>query len=238
MVAPSNLNAKAVEKAISKPVTVIETPFILETEYLDDSFYQTHLKNKKYLLFFGTIGLMKGCGTIAEIIYDVLQHDPNLSFVFVGKDTGYLGYEGVSIMDTIRENAKEHSTRVIHLNRLTHQYLYPIIANAYAVVLPSRVDNMPNTCLEAMGHKKIVIGTDGASFEQLIVDGVSGFLCQKDNPQDLLLKIKQVLSLNSEDKLNIEQKAYERIKELQPEKVVNQLVDFYRRVIASFNNKT
>ncbi len=232
--APSQLNAKAVEEAIGKPVKVIETPFILETTDLNDSLYQANLKDKKYLLFFGTIGLMKGCGLIAEIIYSVLQKNPDLYFVFVGKDKDYLGFEGKSIMDQIKENALEYQDRVVHFNKLTHDYLYPIIGHAYAVVLPSRIDNFPNTCLEAMAHKRVVIGTKGASFEQLIIDGVSGFLCEKDNAKDLLKTIERVLQLDPEYKAKVEEKAYQRIEELSPEKVVNELVDFYRKVINAF----
>lgn len=233
--APSQLNAKAVEEAIGRSVTIIETPFILETTDLNDSLYQTYLKDKKYLLFFGTIGLMKGCGLIAEIIYPLLQNNPDLHFVFVGKDKGYLGFQGKSILEQIKENAADYQDRVIHFDRLTHDYLYPIIAHAYAVVLPSRVDNFPNTCLEAMAHKRVVIGTQGTSFEQLIMDGISGFLCEKDNAQDLLKTINKALKLNPEDKAKIEEKAYQRIEELRPEKVVNELVNFYHQVIDNFN---
>ena len=234
---PSLLNAKAVEEAIGRPVKVIETPFILETKSLDDRFYQEYLKDKIYLLFFGTIGLMKGCGLIAEIIHDLLQNYPDLYFVFVGKDKGYSGFKGKSIMEQIKKNAAEYQDRAIHFDRLTHDYLYPIIAHAYAVVLPSRVDNFPNTCLEAMAHKRVVIGTEGTSFEQLITDGVSGFLSEKDNAEDLLKTIGKVLGLSAEDKAKIEEKAYERIQELRPEKVVNELVDFYRQVIEEFYTK-
>ena len=42
--------------------------------------------------------------------------------------------------------------------------------------LPSKVDNLPNTCLEAMALKRVVIGSrTAASFDQLISDGVNGF---------------------------------------------------------------
>lgn len=235
--APSYINAKAVEEAIGRSVTVIETPFILETTNLNSSLYEANLKDKKYLLFFGTIGLMKGCGLIAEIIYPLLKNNPDLFFVFIGKDKGYLGFKGKSILEKMKDNAKESQDRIIHFDRLTHDYLYPIVAHAYAVVLPSRVDNFPNTCLEAMAHRRVVIGTEGTSFEQLIVDGVSGFLCQKDDPEDLLRKIEQVIGLTPEQKTFIETKAYERIQELKPEKVVNQLVEFYRKIIKEYYSR-
>lgn len=232
--APSQLNASIVEKVIGKPVSVIETPFILETDNLDYSIYTETFRNKKYLLFFGTIGVMKGCGLIADIINPLLTQNSDLYFAFIGKDTNYLGYQGIRLVKKIRENAGKNQDRVIHIEPLNHSSLYPIIANSYAVVLPSRVDNFPNTCLEAMAHKKIVIGTQGTSFEQLITDEVNGFLCQKDNPQSLLAIIEKVLNLTEPQRLEIGEKAYQRIQDLKPEKVVNQLVDFYRQVINDF----
>lgn len=234
---PSKLNARTIEKIVRKNVEVIETPFIIETESLNHSIYKEYLEGKQYLLFFGTIGIVKGCGLIAEIIYSLLAFKENLFFVFVGRDKGYLGFHGKSPMDEIRENAGENKGRVIHFDRLTHDYLYPIVSNAYAVVLPSRIDNFPNTCIEAMGHKRIVIGTNGTSFEQLIEDGVSGFLCENDNSQDLLRVIKEVLNLTEEKRLEIGEKAYQRIQDLQPEKVINQLVDFYRQTSNDFHSK-
>jgi glycosyltransferase involved in cell wall biosynthesis len=235
--APSLLNAQAVEQAIGRKVKVIETPFVLDTTELDESIYTAYLKDKKYLLFFGTIGLMKGCGLIAEIIYTLLNSHPELYFVFVGKDKGYLGFKGKSIMERIKENASEYAERAIHFNRLNHEQLYPIVANSWAVVLPSRIDNFPNTCIEAMAHKRIVIGTQGTSFEQLIEDSANGFLCEKDNSQDLLKTIEKVLALSAEEKSKIEDRAYARIEELKSEKVVNQLIDFYRQIIADFHAK-
>ncbi len=68
------------------------------------------------------------------------------------------------------------ASRLVLIDNLPHRQLYPIIAAARLVVLPSLVDNLPNACLEAMGLGTAVIGTTGASFEELITDGVNGFL--------------------------------------------------------------
>jgi glycosyltransferase involved in cell wall biosynthesis len=46
------------------------------------------------------------------------------------------------------------------------------------VVTPSRVDNCPNTCLEAQALGKIVIGTRQSSLEELVDHGVTGFLAE------------------------------------------------------------
>ena len=57
------------------------------------------------------------------------------------------------------------------------------------VVLPSLIDNFPNACLEAMGLGKVVIGTVGTSFDELISEGTTGFLVSPNNPEALADKI-------------------------------------------------
>lgn len=223
---PSNVIAKAIEKDINRSIRIIETPFLLDTIDLNDELYRLYLKDKKYLLFFGSIGLLKGADLIAEIIDQLLSNHPELFFVLVGK--------GVEWAERIKDNASRNRERVIYFNKMAHDRLYPIISNAFAVVLPSKIDNFPNTCLEAMAHKKVVIGTKGTSFEQLINHGVSGFLCKSNDSKDLFKTIESVLNLTDEERKKIGDKAYERIQKLRPDNVVKELLDYYVEIISKF----
>lgn len=225
---PSKIIASVVEKLVNKQVKIIETPFILDTDKLDEKIYQDLLKDKKYLLFFGRVGPLKGVKVIAKIIYNLLEINKELYFVFVGTNEHD---ENGSMIEQVYNSAKHHKDRIIYTNKLRHEQLYPIINNAFAAVLPSRIDNFPNTCLEAMVHKRVVIGTKGASFEQLLNDGESGFLCNNDDPDDLLLTIKKVLNLDDKNRQQIGEKAYLRVQQLKPEIVVSQLLDYYETII-------
>src|SRR5581483_2960293 len=51
-----------------------------------------------------------------------------------------------------------------------------LVRHARLVVLPSLYENMSNAALEAMALERPVVGTRGTAFEELIEDGVSGFL--------------------------------------------------------------
>ncbi len=230
---PSRMIASITEKEINKKIEIIETPYVEESAALDSSLYEQQLKDKKYLLFFGSIGLIKGSGTIAEIIYDVLQQHPHLYFVFVGKSL-HSSDKSMNMIQYIKHRSKEHANRIIHFDKTPHNKLYPIISNSLFCVLPSRMDNFPNTCIEAMAHSKIVIGTLGNGFEQLINDGDSGFLIKVDNHKQLLETINKVLSLSQEEKKRIENNALQRVELLKPEKVVVQLIDFYKKIINNF----
>jgi glycosyltransferase involved in cell wall biosynthesis len=222
LIGPSRLLADVVEKATGRPVSLIESPFVPLAGELDDSIYRQHLATRRYILFFGTIGLLKGVRCLAEILDPLLSHYKDLQVVFVGKDGRYLERP---MLEYVRTQAGEHCDRIIHFDRMPHETLYPIIDGADAVVLPSRVDNFPNACLEAMSRGKVVVGTRGASFDQLITDGESGFLCEIDDRKSLLAAVRR--ALDTEHKVEIGERARARIDELCPERAGARLVEVY-----------
>jgi len=231
---PSNMLAKYLEKEIynnKKKIKVIETPFLLETTQYDFKIYdeiKTKVKENKYILYFGRLGLWKGTIDIADMIYELLGKYKSIYFVFIGKDKQY---KDKPVINYIIEKAGKYKDRVIYYKNITHNKLYPIIQNAYCVVLPSRIENLSNTVIEAMAFKKIVVATNGTSFEQLIDNNVNGFLCEPTNPKNLLYTIEKTLTLNEKQKKEIEEKAYIRIEKLKPEYVVNELIDYYKEII-------
>jgi len=228
---PSNIIANIVQNAIKKKVDVIEPPFYLENTEMDYSFYNNNLKDKKYLLFYGTIGAMKGCKEIAEIIYEILKNN-ELFFVFIGSSENE---HSKMISSLIIKNAKEYKERTVFYSPLKHSILYPVIKESIAVVLPSRIDNLPNTCLESMAMGKVVVGTRGASFEQIIEEGKNGFLCKPYDKNDLLKTIKKVLELSEQDKIKIGNSAKERIMQLDPKITVNKLLEYYKKILSEKN---
>jgi glycosyltransferase involved in cell wall biosynthesis len=228
---PSRMIDEAVARSVGVQVELIESPFLMDTCTADDTAYREialELKDRQYLLFFGSLGLLKGIKIIGDMIYRLFQRYPDLCFVFVGKD---LGLKGCSAIEYVRKQAGRYHERVIYRDKLRHDRLYPIIEHARLVVLPSRFDNFPNTCVEAMAFKQIVIGTRGTSFEQLITDGVNGFLCEKDNPESLLEVIDSAMRLPSARCREMGEKAYQRTLELSPKIIVNKLLSIYTRAI-------
>lgn len=230
---PSKMTAAITEKLINKNIEIIETPFIQPTDVLDDSLWRKYLLNKKYILFFGSIGLIKGVGTIAEMIFELLEAQPDLHFVFVGKKLNN-EIKGIPVWDYLIEKSKHLKDRIIHIEPLKHPQLFPIIQGSQCVVLPSRIDNFPNTCIEAMANSKIVIGTIGNGFDQLIENEKSGFVIPVDDSKALLETIIKVLHLPSDQKQKIELNAKNRIDLLNPDIVLNQVLDLYKQTIKSF----
>ena len=227
---PSLFLADYLGKKMNKKVEVIESPFINHQIEYNDSIYKSILLNKKYLLYFGSIGLYKGIKNIANILPTLLTKYKDLYFVFVGNN---MRYNGETMMDYVWKKAENYRDRIIYLGKLKHNYLFPIIDNAFAVILPSLIDNLPNTCIEAMADGKIVIGTKGASFDQLINDGENGFLCEINNDESLLNKIERILSLDETKRKEIEKNAEKTIKRLSPNSIIQQVLRFYNSVLSN-----
>ncbi len=120
--------------------------------------------------------------------------------------------------------------RLLIVENLPHSSLYPIIDRARLVVLPSMLDNFPNACLEAMGLGKVVIGTTGTTFDELIGDGVNGFLVPPDNPQALADKM---IAAWTEPRLaEMSAAAKEQMLQFAPEQTIPSLLSYYSEVIA------
>ena len=74
----------------------------------------------------------------------------------------------------------------------------PIIAKSDCIVLPSYREGMPRTVLEGMSMAKPIIATDTPGCRQTVDSGVSGYLVEVGNSQDLSDKMFRFMALNDE----------------------------------------
>lgn len=228
IISPSNIMAKEYGRDVRRRVKVIESPFLKDVNKEDDSIYKEKFLGKKYMLFYGTLYEVKGILVIANIISKVLEKNSDYYFAFIG---GVQKYKGKSFLKIIKESAGEYCNRVIHIGSLDHEKLYPIIKHSDFVVLPSLMENLSNACIESMSFGKVVIGTDGTSFEQLIVDGESGFLAIPNNAESLYEKITAAINLEENNKIRMQKNAKKRVEKLQPDKAVSKLLRYYQFII-------
>jgi glycosyltransferase involved in cell wall biosynthesis len=232
LISPSNWVGAYVSEKFARPVEVIESPFVPTARHPDDSIYRKHLTGiTKYGLYFGSLTKYKGIYVLAESLKKFLEERPDYHFVFVGRDM--YGDPGDPHWQRICRVVGRSQDRLHRLESLPHNQLFPIVEHAAFVALPSLADNLPNTALEAMATGKVVIGTDGRSFEQLIKDGISGYLCQPGDSESLLVAMRRASELSNVKAAAMGEKARARIDLLRPEIAVAKLVDFYREVIAA-----
>lgn len=230
IVSPSKALGNAYGAETNRKISVIETPYYTADAIReDDTLYKKKLENKKYFLFFGRISPDKGLNTIARVLKQILNKYPEHDFCFAGD---IFMREKENIMQNIQKSAGIYSNRVKYLGSLSHEKLYPIIRNAECIVMPSLMDNLPNACMEALELNGIVIGTRGASFDEVFEDGVSGLLIDIDDSDALLEKINYVMQMTTNDKEQMRRNAIRCLNKYKPEIAGDKLEKYYFKIIS------
>lgn len=202
VISPSLLMANLAREKGATDVKVVRTPFAGNSK--SHPLPPPALSQAKYLLYFGSIKKMKGISLIAEMIGELLSKHPSLHFVFAGKD---LKIHGERASQLISGKAASSQDRIHFTGALKKTDLEQHITHATAIVLPSLIDNLPNTLLESLASGKIVIGPDGASFDELITHRKNGILFKLGDANDLRDKIELALSLPAAEKEALENAA-------------------------------
>lgn len=242
VVSPSYLIQKIINNKMGISPYVVESPVMLDDSE-DYKLNENDIEEGKYFLTYGDLGLRKSIHVLALIIDKLLSEYTDMKYVIVGKNREFY-YEGQYIYasELLYSKIIKNRDRFILLEEISDKKrLFSIVKNAAICVLPTRVDNLPNTCLESMALGKIIVSTtskEGTSVEQLITDGENGFLAEVDDPESLLNKIKYAMDLPADEKEKIQAKAKERIKDLTPKQLYKKMLQIYRETIRNFEKKT
>ncbi len=213
-------------------VDLIRTPIEFYTGELDNSFYDENLSGCKYLLFFGTLNGIKGADLIGPVIPTIIQKYPDIVFVFIGSDS-YLP-DGSGFFQSILKNTGVSEKNIRYFPPLPKKMLYPVIRQSYGVILPSRTDNYPNTCLEALFCYVPVIGTDNSSLDEMITDKVTGFIAKNGDSESIYHAIDMLLSLSPDEIAEMKKNISKWVEEVKEEDRIGMLIKYYQRVINEY----
>src|SRR3984893_5391310 len=132
------------------------------------------LVGRDYLLYFGRLEERKGVHVLAEALPEVLERHPDLHCVFAGEN--YLTYRGRPMQQYVERCNTRHGDRLHFLPRLTQDRLYPVLAGALFVAMPSLWESLANAALEALDMGKPVVATRDCGFGEVVEDGRTGLL--------------------------------------------------------------
>ncbi len=191
---PSKFIAQKAMALAHRHISVIPTVAEKIPSDISDDFYNKNLLNKKYLLYFGQLSRIKGTDILIQSLVHILEQFPDIYMVFIGRDDGL--QKNISCRQYASTVLAHHWGRVEFFPPLSHAELIPCIQNASCIIQPSRVDNLPNTCIEALSLQKVVIATYPTSIEELVQDGINGFLVPKEDPKSLTECINDFLRGN------------------------------------------
>lgn len=233
--APSHFVASAFARSEGVRPLVIRSPANVDEVPYDSSFYEQHLKGEAYLLYFGTLNPVKGVDLLAPVVARLLLRRPELKFIFIGRDDGLAC--GQRIFDFILRANERFKSQLFHHAGLAKPQLYPVIKGAVGVLMPSRVDNYPNACLEAMSLGVPVVGTYDSSLEEMICEGDTGFLARNGDPTSIGEAAERLLSLSPAQSVQMRGRILARADEMNAEDRIGQLIAFYEETSESFRRQ-
>jgi len=180
--APSQFVAEHFKKRYGIQVEVVRPPANLEVAPSID--LPCGLP-ERFLVHFGQLSKRKGTHWLAKSLTRAFELEPALQMVWVGK----CNFRELS---PILASLGRHRAKVQVLYPLPKPQLYGVIQRADAAVLPSLVDNLPNTVIESLMMGIPVIGTRGASIDELVEEGVTGELVAPGDVEGLAAAMVRV----------------------------------------------
>jgi glycogen(starch) synthase len=228
--APSRIVAGWLRAREGIAAAVVEPPF-----WLDQSPGEApaDVAPDSYLLFFGRLGLLKGCDRLIRVLPRLLRREPDLRFYFAGRSER--DAQGRPFDRVIERRFRDFGDRVRVWPQLPPAEVLAVVCGARGVVLPSRVDNLPNTCLEAMALGRVVIATHDASFDQVIKDGKNGFLVPQEDDAALARSMERVWRMPPEKREAMGARAAETLRRMEPHAAARDLAAFFVQVAAGPN---
>ena len=174
VVSPTAVLAKEVAKAWGiRAESIAVVPTGIDPPRCAPSTSDPVLGEAPYLLYFGRLEIRKGVDVLIDALPAVLSAHPDVHCLFIGED---VGFRGRPFADYAREQCSEVWARLHFLPRMPHAELFRIVAGATLVVIPSRWENLANTCLESMVLARPIIATTGSGFDEVLSDGVDALL--------------------------------------------------------------
>ena len=137
--------------------------------------------NKPNILFASRLVWEKNVETLFGIYDEIEAQGIDVNFVIAGN--------GVA-----EDIAKQRMKNAVFLGFLDHDDLAKVYASCDVFVFTSISETHGNVVVEAMSSGCVPVIARGGGSQALVEDGVTGFLCEPDNPHDYIDKINILLS--------------------------------------------
>lgn len=191
-----------------------------------------NLEKEKYILFIGRLEPQKRIHWIIQafnkllIKYDKLRE---MKLVIAGGSSDKIEKD---YYRRLKEISKDNP-KIIFTGYVSGIIKDELLSNASFFVLPSIVEGLPISLLEAMSYSRVCLVSDIAPHKYIISDRENGFLFKYNSFDDFLNKMEEILVSYPAEKLwSIKAKAKTKVeKEFNWEKTVDVLENIYLSLI-------
>lgn len=153
------------------------------------------LYNRNTILYIGTIIRKKGVLELAEIFNQVIKKQPNAQLILIGGDSNDIKTGSKStykLMESLFTN--EAKKQVHYLGKIPYEDVKEHIKKAHVCAYPSFAETFGMVTIESMAMHKPVVNTNIGWAQELIDDGVNGFLVHPSEIDEYANKIIELLN--------------------------------------------
>lgn len=143
------------------------------------------------VVFAGRLEQRKGVHVLVEAMRTVWAEHPDVALVLAGGADGE--WHGGPMSDHLRRLAGEHQDRLLLPGHLSAERLFPLVASADVVALPSLWEPFSLGALEAMALGRPLVATTDV-FPPFVEDGRTALLVPPGEPAPLAEAIGRLLS--------------------------------------------
>jgi L-malate glycosyltransferase len=191
---------------------------------------------KGMLLYIGTIIRKKGVLELPHILERVLDKCPDAELIIIGSDS-YDLKTGCESTWLLLQNALNGAlfSKVKYLGKVPYEQIQDYIKKANVCLFPTFAETQGMVTIESMAMQKAVVNSNIGWAQELIDDGVDGYLV---HPTAHDLYAERIVSLLEDDALcqKIGKSAREKVEErFDIQKLVKVNIDFYNQLIKDKN---
>lgn len=175
--------------------------------------------DKKYIATIGRLSEQKGIDVFIKALAPIIKINKNVYGIIIGD--GELRNELIQLTKKLK--IEDNIVFLGYRNDVLE-----LISCMDFIVLSSRWEGFPLTPIETFAMKKTIIVSNIDGNNEIVKNGVNGFLFEKDNIDELTKKISYLLNLN---KNQMEQNAYnDYMDKFSFKSFINNYFDVYERI--------
>jgi glycosyltransferase involved in cell wall biosynthesis len=184
-----------------------------------NSFRQAEKKDKIFrIIFVGNISLRKGIHYLLESVCDLKLK--NFELILIG-----------NISDDAKYVLKRYEGYYKHLGNINHHDLYKLHSNSSVFILPSIEEGLAMVIAEAMACGLPVIVTKNTGGEEIVRNGIDGFIIPVRDSEAIKEKILYFYE-NEDKRQEMGDSAREYIKKFSWDRYGDEMVKAYKKVLS------
>lgn len=211
------------EKVVHLPNPYIPSPSLLEIPS------QTHTHT---VSFVGRLEVRKGIFSLVKAIPLILRRYPQAKFRFVGEVCMSPTNPNITMQQHVTRLLWQYRRSLEFTGAVPLEQIPTYLAQTDICVFPSRWENFPNVCLEAMAAARGIVGSNAGGMVEMLDGGRAGYLISPQDPEHIAMAVIDLLE-NPDHRIALGERARTRVlSEYNLERIGSLQEASYERAIA------